>query len=183
MSSIESGARIIAEGGVIAYPTEACFGIGCDPKNEDAIRRILQIKNRPSGMGLILIADCFDRLIPYVDITNESILEEPLASWPGPYTWIFPANTGVAPVLSAKDEKIAVRVTAHPIAAALCEQVEMAIVSTSANRHGMSPTRSYAETVDILGADLDCVVQGDIGDQLKPTWIRDAVTGETIRAA
>ena len=183
MSSIENGARIIAEGGVIAYPTEACFGIGCDPKNEDAVRRILQIKNRPSGMGLILIADCFDRLIPYVDITNESILDEPLASWPGPYTWIFPANTGIAPVLSAKNEKIAVRVTAHPIAAALCEQVEMAIVSTSANRHGMSPTRSYAETVDILGADLDCVVQGDIGDQLKPTWIRDAVTGETIRAA
>ncbi len=180
---IANGARIISRGGVVAYPTEACFGIGCDPANRLAVKRILKIKERPAGMGFILIADNINRLLPYLNLTNELILMEPLATWPGPYTWIFPANLRHPARLAGKNGKIAVRVTAHPLAARLCMLVRGAIVSTSANRHRMAPIKSYLHTQRQLGSELDFVVRGPLGNQKNPTSIRDAETGATIRAA
>lgn len=176
------GARYIATGGVIAYPTEACFGIGCDPANETAVARVAKIKNRPRGMGLILIADCVEKLLPYIALDRESMLDDAMASWPGPYTWIFPATNRMPPGLRTVNNTVAVRVTAHQGAAQLSRVAARAIVSTSANRHGHRPIREYFNVQRHLGDMLDFIVRGPLGTQQKPTRITDAVSGKVLRA-
>ena len=180
---VANGARLLRQGAVIAYPTEACYGLGCLPENLRAVKRILRIKNRPSGMGMILIADNVEALLPYLQIDNESLLDLPLASWPGPYTWIFPVNHRAKHLLPVANDSIAVRVTDHPGAAQLCWLTQRAIVSTSANRHGFAPLRTHRDVHRSLGRDLDFIVRGAIGQQKNPTQIRDAISGQLIRAA
>ncbi len=179
---VAAGAGLIARGAVIAYPTEACFGIGCDPVNETAVRRVVRIKNRPSGMGLILIADCVEKLLPFIELQHESILDPALASWPGPYTWIFPASRRMPIALRTPSHTVAVRVTAHPASAQLSRLAGCALVSTSANRHGQMPIREHRAVWRCLGKALDFVVRGPLGNQKKPTRITDAVSGRVLRA-
>ena len=180
---VAMGARLITLGAVVAYPTEACFGIGCDPTNRSALKRIARIKNRPVGKGLIVIAHNVESLLPYLSIQNESILDQPLATWPGPYTWIFPVSSWASNLLCSADKTIAVRVTAHSVAAHLSRLAGGAIISTSANRHGLTPIRQYVHVERCLGKQLDFVVRGTLGHQKKPTQIRDAMTGHLVRAA
>ena len=182
-TDVARAARLIGSGGVVAYPTEACFGLGCDPESRSALKRILQIKSRPAGMGMIVIAHCIEILLPYLSIRHESVLDEPLASWPGPYTWIFPASRKASHLLCANRSTIAVRVTAHPIAAQLTCLANSAIVSTSANVHGKLPIREYGMVRRQMGSNLDFVVRGPIGGHRNPTQIRDAQTGQLLRAA
>ena len=185
MSAIDvvAAARLIRRGAVIAYPTEACFGIGCDPLNRTAVERINTLKNRPRGMGLILIADTIDKLLPFIAVDNESMFDAPVASWPGPHTWVFPANRHISPLLRAINNSVAVRVTAHRGATALCRQAQSALVSTSANRHGQKPACDARSVHRCLGASVDFVVRGSLGQQKNPTQIRDAVSGRLLRAA
>ena len=178
-----AGASAIARGGVVAYPTEACFGIGCDPMNPIALERIEKIKRRPCGKGFIVIAARIEHLLAYLSIDDASILDAPRVSWPGPYTWIFPANPKIHRFRFVADGTIAVRVTAHPVAARLCALFGGAIVSTSANRHGQVPLRKYIDVERLLGSGLDFVVRGPLGGNARPTEIRNAVTGRLIRAA
>ncbi len=176
------GAKLIVRGAVIAYPTEACFGIGCDPVNEIAIRRVIRLKNRPRGMGLILIADCIEKLLPFMALNNESMLDPAMASWPGPYTWIFPASERMPIALRTPSHTVAVRVTAHRGAAQLSRLAGCAIVSTSANRHGQMPIRDHRTVWRCLGDALDFVVRGPLGKQKSPTRITDATSGRVLRS-
>ncbi len=184
MSLIDTGqaVRVVNQGGVIAYPTEACFGIGCNPSDRTAVQRILHIKGRPAGMGFILISDRIEQLLPFLDVADQTTLREPLATWPGPFTWIFPAKPRVKNFAVNANLSVAVRVTAHPIAAQLCRVLGYPLVSTSANRHGALPLRSSTRVVQSFGNELDFVVRGAIGKQRRPTEIRDAKTGRVIRA-
>ena len=170
-------ARAIQKGGVVAYATEYCFGFGCDPMNRSAVLHLLRIKRRTSDKGLILIAADVDQLDSYVD----NIPAPVLATWPGPHTWLLEPREGVPGWITGDHPRIAVRVTAHPQAAALCRAAGMAIVSTSANRGGGAPTRSYRETLRRFKGELDYVLPGMVGDAPAPTPIRDAITGELVR--
>ena len=170
-------ARIIQHGGVVAYATEYCFGFGCDPMNRSAVLRLLRIKRRMSGKGLILIAADVDQLDSYV----KNIPAPVLATWPGSYTWLLEPREGVPGWITGDHPGIAVRVTAHPQTAALCRAAGMAIVSTSANRSGGAPTRSYRETLRRFKGEVDYVLPGMVGDAPAPTPIRDAASGELIR--
>ena len=170
-------ARILKNGGVVAYATEYCFGFGCDPLNRSAVLRLLRIKRRPLAKGLILIAADTAQLAPYVD----DIPAHVLATWPGPHTWLLAARAGVPRWLTGDHSRIALRVTAHPQAAALCQAAGMPIVSTSANRAGGAPVRSYREAVHRFKSEVDYVLPGRIGDSPAPTPIRDAVSRELIR--
>lgn len=174
---LAQAARIIQKGGVVAYATEYCFGLGCDPMNRAAVLRLLRIKRRPAQKGLILIAAGVDQLAPYVD----DIPPKVTATWPGPYTWLLMPRDGVPGWITGDHPRIAVRVTAHAQAAALCKIVGMAIVSTSANRAGGEPTRSFRDTVHRFQGEVDCVLPGRVGDAPAPTAIRDALTGELVR--
>lgn len=170
-------ASVIRRGGVIAYATEYCFGLGCDPMNRPAVLRLLRIKRRPTQKGLILIAANVEQLAPYVDEIPAAVL----ATWPGPHTWLLDPRDGVPGWITGEHARIAVRVTAHAQAAALCQTVGMAIVSTSANRAGAEPTRRFRDTVHRFHGQVDYVLPGRVGDAPAPTPIRDAITGELIR--
>jgi L-threonylcarbamoyladenylate synthase len=170
-------ARVIQQGGVVAYATEYCFGLGCDPMNRSAVLRLLRIKHRPVQKGLIVLAANREQLLPFV----EDIPPAVAATWPGPYTWLLPARTGVPGWITGEHPRIALRVTAHTQAAALCRTAGMAIVSTSANRGGNRPTRSYRDTARQFRGEVDYILPGVVGDAPAPTPIRDAVTGVLMR--
>lgn len=173
--------EIIWGGGVLAYPTEAVFGLGCDPLNARAVARILAIKRRDGGKGFILIAADIAQLEPFMQLTAR-MRAELCKTWPGPITWVVPAAPGVPDWLTGGRDTLAVRVTAHPVARALCEASALALVSTSANLSGHAPLRSGMAVRRLLGAQLDCIVPGAIGGLKKPTEIRNASTGKVLRA-
>jgi L-threonylcarbamoyladenylate synthase len=174
---LAQAARVIRQGGVVAYATEYCFGLGCDPMNRAAVLRLLRIKRRPVQKGLILIAAGVEQLAPYVDDIPASVL----ATWPGPHTWLLQPRNGVPGWITGHHPRLALRVTAHAQAAALCKAVGMAIVSTSANRSGGEPPRRFRDTVRRFQGEVDYILPGRVGDAPAPTPIRDAVTGELVR--
>ena len=179
MRSADPGkaARVIQKGGVVAYATEYCFGLGCDPMNRSAVLRLLRIKRRTVQKGLILLAANPDQLAPYVDDIPSAVAE----SWPGPHTWLLPPRAGVPGWITGEHPRIAVRVTAHPQAAALCRAAGMAIVSTSANRGGGRPTRSFRDTARRFRGEVDYILPGVVGEAPAPTPIRDAASGVLVR--
>jgi L-threonylcarbamoyladenylate synthase len=171
----------LRRGGVVAYPTEGVFGLGCDPRNRQALARLLALKGRSASVGLILIAAEFSQLAPLLAPLAPALEARAAATWPGPVTWVWPAAAGVDPTLSGGRDTLAVRVTAHPTAAALCHAFGGALVSTSANRHGAAPARNAAEVTREFGGELDAVVDAPCGDLAGPTELRDAVTGAVLR--
>lgn len=169
----------LRRGGIIAYATESCFGLGCDPRDRRAVLRLLKLKHRAYNKGLILIAADAQQLTPYV----AHFPRKALASWPGPHTWLLSPKATAPPWIRGHHPRIAVRVTQHAQAAALCRAASMALISTSANRTGERPARSYRQVLRRFGTELDYVLPGRIGKLRSPTPITDAVTGEIVRAA
>ncbi|RLA33095.1 MAG: tRNA threonylcarbamoyladenosine biosynthesis protein RimN [Gammaproteobacteria bacterium] len=173
-------ARAVYGGGLIAYPTEAVYGLGCDPLNPEAVFDLLALKGRPAGKGLILIAADFDQLRPYVAEVAAEKMAAVHASWPGPHTWLLPALPSVPPWLAGDHPMLAVRVTAHPVAAALC-RLTGPLVSTSANPAGCRPARDLLTVRRYFGDVLDAMVSGPIDRERGPSSIRDAVSGRLLR--
>ena len=179
---LRRAARAIAAGAVVAYPTEAVYGLGCDPLNAPAVRRILEIKQRGEDKGLILIAAHFAALRPFVEPLDAARMDEIASTWPGPNTWLLPARAETPRWLTGVHDTLAVRVTGHPIAAALCEAWGGALVSTSANPSGRPPARSALDVRRQLGEGPELVVVGPCGGEARPSTIRDARSGRVLRA-
>lgn len=175
--NLHHAAHILKQGGIVAYATEYCFGLGCDPFNRDAVLRLLRLKQRPVKKGLIVLAANREQLARYVP----EIPAAAGASWPGPYTWLLLPKPGVPGWIRGRHAKIAVRITAQAQAQALCRAAGMAIVSTSANRGGEAPARAYREVARRFGKDVDFILPGRVGTAPAPTPIRDAATGKLIR--
>jgi len=171
----------LKEGGVIAYPTEHCFGLGCDPQNPEAIKQLLKIKQRQPEQGVILIASSVLQVSCYVSMDSAVHKQTILDSWPGPNTWVIPALASVSPLVKGKHEGVAVRVTANTVAKKLCEAYGGAIISTSANRHG-EPSLLDAKSVEqVLGQELSYILDEPTGNEASPSTIRDGVTGKRLR--
>lgn len=178
---LRQAAHDIHQGGVIAYPTEAVFGLGCDPLNADAVYRILEIKQRPVHKGLILIAASFSQLEPFVDASDRKLCQRAFDSWPGANTWLFPVTSATPYWLTGDHDTLAVRVTAHPLARALCLQSRTPLVSTSANRSRQQPARTALEC-RLRCPGVDRIVHGRVNREARPSVIRDLRSGQTIRA-
>jgi L-threonylcarbamoyladenylate synthase len=174
----------LRSGGVVAYPTEAVYGLGCDPHHRAAFEKLFTLKQRPPVQGVLLIGADFEQIAPYIDLTSTpaAAIECARATWPGPHTWVFPRATATPAWLVGAHAGIALRVTAHPQAAALCRAFGSALVSTSANRHGEPPARDADGVRAIFGARVDAILQGDIGGLERPTPIRDAISGDFLRS-
>ncbi len=170
----------LRRGGLIAYPTESCYGLGCDPRNPRALRRLIALKGRSAAKGMLLIADRFARLRPYIRPLPAAARARMRQSWPGPVTWVVPASATCPPLLTGGRPTIAVRVTAHPGAARLCRALGMALVSTSANKSGRKPAKTAAECRRIFGARVR-VVAGRIGARRRPSTLIDLATGTVLR--
>jgi L-threonylcarbamoyladenylate synthase len=181
IQDLRQAAAVLRRGGVVAYPTESCYGLGCDPNRHEAVRRLLHLKGRPWQKGLILISDHVQRLYPYIGTPPGEITQRVLPTWPGPVTWLIPARPSVSRWLRGSHPQLAVRVTAHPGAAALCRHAGMPLVSTSANRSGRPPARSAGAVRREFGNRIDYVLEGTVGALARPTEIRNGVTGEIVR--
>lgn len=179
--ALRRAARVLQAGGVIAYPTEAVYGLGCLPEDEAAVKRILSMKQRPRDQGLILVGKDFAQLAPYMSSLTPEARTQLATSWPGPVTWVVTASAAVPPWISGGRDTVALRASAHPVVQALCQAAASAIVSTSANRRGHPAARTRWAVLARFRDELDMIVPGSVGDALRPTEIRDARTGRVLR--
>jgi L-threonylcarbamoyladenylate synthase len=172
--------EIVRKGGVIAYPTEAVYGLGCDPFNKAAVEKILQLKQRSADKGLIVVASDWqqvkDWLLPLTEEQEATVAK----TWAGPTTWVLPANDKAPALCKANDNTIAIRVSAFPIILRLC-QVLGPIVSTSVNLAGEPAAKKVQEIDSGFLADIDYVMNASVGDERLPSTIFDAVTGDRVR--
>lgn len=174
--------RILAAGGVVACPTEAVWGLSCDPANEAAVMRLLAMKDRPVEKGLILVAADmaqFDWLLRDLDGAAKSKLE---LSWPGATTWLVPHHGRVPDWVCGEFDTVALRVSAHHTVQALCRAFGGPLVSTSANIGGAQPAREQFQLWRYFGEQLDDVVPGRLGGNARPSTIRDLASDTVIRA-
>lgn len=180
---LQQAARKVRSGGIIAYPTEAVFGLGCDPACEAAVERLLKLKQRSPGKGLILVASDWNQLRIWTASVSRAQKQQLFRTWPGPVTWLLPAAQHCPEWLTGKHSTLAVRVSAHPTIQQLCRTLGHALVSTSANRSNQAPARSTLETRLRFGHDLDYLLAGSVGNQHRPTEIRDLASGNTVRSS
>ena len=168
-------------GHVIAYPTEAVYGLGCDPANESAVRKLLALKGRHESAGLVLIASEFSQLLPWVADVDGKLADKAMQTWPGPVTWLFPRAAEVPDYVAGDHDTIAVRITAHGPSRDLCAAFGAALISTSANQTAARPARSTGEVQDYFGHYIKGILAGPLGGSEKPSEIRDLVSGNIIR--
>jgi L-threonylcarbamoyladenylate synthase len=178
---ISEAVERLRTGHVVAYPTEAVYGLGCDPHSESAIRHLLSLNERPESAGFVLVASHYSQLQPWVAETPEDLLEKAMQSWPGPKTWLFPRAPGVSDLVAGSHDTIAVRITAHKPSIKLCNAFGAALISTSANPRALEPARSAAEVADYFGAELGGILAGPLGHSKRPSEIRDLISGRIIR--
>ena len=180
-AAFEACIQAVQRGGVIAYPTEAVYGLGCDPAQLAAVQRVLTLKQRPAHKGLILIAADFDQLAPYLLSLDSVTHARVMATWPGAVTWILPAQPHVSPLIRGEHDTLAVRVSAHPTCRALCLRLGHPLISTSANLSTLPPARDAQAVAAQFGTLLDGIVDAPVGGQAQPTEIRQGLTGEIVR--
>ena len=178
---IRQAAFYLRAGGVIAYPTETVYGLGCDPLDRDAVQRILELKQRPQEKGLILIGAELSQLRPFIDIDDPAFLAKLTQAQQRPTTWICPTRPHTPTWLSGKHHSIAVRISQHPIAQQLCEIFGGAIVSTSCNPAGLTPARSILGVRRYFADRLEYVLGGANDTNAQPSRIIDLISGKIIR--
>ena len=177
----EDISNAIVKGKIVAYPTESVFGIGCDPENEKSINKIIAIKNRSKQKGLIIIADEVKKLSKFIhkDYLDLFIKKSDIES--KPTTWIVPSSKHVLNLVKGEDSSVALRITQHPIASRICKYSNKAIISTSANISNKTPAKNSNEILMQFGEEIDIIVDGRVGDSIKPTQIVDLITNKVIR--
>jgi len=180
--ALRTACRALAGGEVIACPTEAVWGLSCDPDDVGAVTRLLALKARPVEKGLILVAHSVEQLGPLLAGLTARQLETLSASWPGPATWLVPHGGRVPDWIRGTHDTVAVRVSAHPVLSALCAAWDGPLVSTSANPTGALPARQAWQVRRYFGNSLGCIMPGATGAAGQPTTIRDLISGRVIRA-
>lgn len=179
-TKLQPAIHALQSGGVIAYPTESCFGLGCDPFDTAAVKNILKLKRRSVNKGLILIASSIEQAERYVEL-DTPLTKQIRASWPGANTWLLPPKLGLPNILRGKFPLLAIRVTAHPIANSLCDLFGGAIVSTSANVANEPALKCAKDVRRAFAKQLDNIVAMPIGQDPSPSTIRNGITGEILR--
>ncbi|BBB27983.1 L-threonylcarbamoyladenylate synthase [Neptunomonas japonica] len=176
-------ARILHGGGVIAYPTEAVWGLGCDPYNEKAVQRLLVLKKRPVNKGVILVAASMLQIQPLLNHLDNESLARLKSSWPGPNTWLIPDPTNIIPSwIKGQHTSVAIRVSAHPGIVAMCNAFNGPVVSTSANLSGTDPAKTLLRVSTYFGHGLDYYLPGSLGDSAQPTRIQDLRDSRVVRS-
>jgi L-threonylcarbamoyladenylate synthase len=178
---VQYAAKQLWQGGLVAYPTEAVWGLGCNPFNEDAVMALLELKQRPVHKGLILLAADIRQLEPFIYHLNDIQRQRMKKTWPGPVTWLVPNNGLAPPWITGDYTGVALRVTDHPVAAGLSLAFGGPLVSTSCNLQGRKPARTGFDVHRYFGDELAAITSGAVGSRAKPSEIRDLMTGEIVR--
>ncbi len=178
---IRQAARTLSAGGVIAYPTETVYGLGCDPLNVQAVNQILNLKQRPMEKGLILIAASLEQLMPYIAVSNPALLDKLQQPGTRPTTWITPARPGTPQWLTGSHDTIAVRISQHPVVCQLCMNTGSAIVSTSANPSRLTPAHNALAVRRYFGDRLDYLLTAHTKRQARPSQIKTLLDDKILR--
>lgn len=188
-TSVAEAADLLKQGKVLAYPTEAVWGLGCDPYNENAFLDILALKKRPIEKGVILLAAHVAQVEHLFVGLNQDTRTKIIDSWTNrsptdrATTWLLPASADIPTWIKGKHPKVAVRVTTHPLCVALCHAFNGFIVSTSANPASLDAARSLQEARQYFQHQNNLnYLNGDLGLSHLPSRIIDAVSGDVIRA-
>ena len=179
ISDLAKARQCIQQGQVIVYPTEAVYGLGCDPFNQQAVEKLLALKRRSNANGFIVLISNWSQLMPLIDKVPESRLDAVRASWPGPVTWIFPKATAIPAWVTGQYQSIAIRMSAHPIAQQLC--TEGPVISTSANISGHPPAIDLAGVRSQFPVGIDALITGPLGNESSPSCIYDVLSGVRLR--
>lgn len=179
--SLQAALSALHQGGVIACPTEAVWGLTCDPDNREAVAHLLALKARPVAKGLILVAASLEQIGFLLSDLAESHLETLSVSWPGPATWLLPHRGRVPSWICGEHDTVAVRVSDHPVVSALCAVWGGPLVSTSANPQGARPAQEAYQVRRYFGDSLGYLMPGRTGSAGRPTSIRDLISGQIIR--
>ncbi len=176
---IRQAASAIRNQGVICYPTESVFGLGCDPLCYTAVDKILQLKQRPVEKGLILIASRIEQLAPFIQLSEEQ--QAQLLGQTSAITWLVNKSATTPPWISGSHSKVAIRLSKHPLVRALCNQLDSAIVSTSANPSTQAAARTLLRVKQYFPDQLDYYLNGELGNTGNATPIIDMQSGNIIR--
>jgi len=172
----------LSEGNIIAYPTEAVWGLGCDPNNQTAVAKLLELKNRSVEKGLILVAAHHSQISDLLKPLSNRQKELLQNTWPHPVTWIIPDSLNLIPQwIKGSNNSVAIRVSSHPVVHALCSQFGKPVVSTSANIAGGAEIRSRSMVEEQFGSNIAYIVEGNLGDEPRPSEIRVLVSQEILR--
>ncbi len=177
---IREALRHIEDGGIIAYPTETVYGLGCDPFNAAAVLHLLDLKQRNIRQGLVLVASDFDQLQPLLLPLTPAVKKRVTKIGPGATTWVLPCPTEIPPWLRGNHTSLAVRITTHPVAAELCKHWGGPLVSTSANLHGKQPATGPLAVRKAFNSNLDYILHGERGSG-RSSEIRVGITGTILR--
>jgi L-threonylcarbamoyladenylate synthase len=150
--------KILADGGIIAYPTETFYGLGADATNEKAIQKIFSVKGRAFKNPISLIIGKSDDIYPLVKDIPESARKLMAAFWPGALTIVFSASDKVSPMLTAGSGKIGLRISSHPIAHAIVQKLKKPLTATSANLSGTPECAHASEVAEQIGDKIDAIV-------------------------
>ena len=174
----------LQQGELIVYPTEAVWGIGCDPDNEEAVLKLLEAKQRPVEKGLILAAANVSQCLDYFDFDAVPIEKraEIFSSWPGPITWLLPAKSTAPKWITGGSDFIAIRVSGHLTIQRICKTFNKPIVSTSANITGTPVSTTMAEAIEVFKDQVAIYVDEALGGNDKPSVIKHSITGEIFRS-
>lgn len=180
-SQLSQAVDAIKNGGIIAYPTEAVFGLGCDPFNQQAVLKLLALKQRSVEKGLILIASHVQQILPLIKPRHANDLARALKTWPGHHTWVFPKSDLVPDWISGIHKTIAVRVSAHPVVKQLCDELNNSIVSTSANISNRSDLNTIKSIKDKFNGKIHTYLDASLGNEKTPSIIKEAFSNTAIR--
>jgi len=181
MKQISLAVDVVRSGEVIAYPTESVFGLGCDPFNENAVKNLLQMKQRPIDQGLILVASHIQQILPFIQPIEANDLARALKTWPGHHTWVFPPSKSVPVWITGENKGIAIRLSKHPIVVQLCTQLNQPLVSTSANLSNQDNLNSIKDIKATFGDKIGFYIDAPTGNAKNPSTIQDAHTLKTYR--
>ena len=187
-SDLEEAVRVLRAGGVIVYPTDTVWGIGCDATNEEAVRRVYALKRRADSKSMLVLLDAPGKLQGYVEEVPEmawellectSPLQLPLQGGREntesirPLTIIYPRGKNLAKSLLAEDGSVGIRITQEPFSKALCERLRRPIVSTSANISGEPAAKTFRQISEAVleQADYVCLYRRDDEEEKAPSSI------------
>ena len=180
-AALSQAIDVISAGGIIAYPTESVYGLGCDPFNHKAVETLLKLKQRPVEKGMILIASHIQQILPLIQPDHPDDLARALKTWPGHHSWVFPKTSLVPDWISGQHQSIAIRVSNHPVVKQLCDRMNAPLVSTSANLSNQDILTSIADIRSAFGDRIGNYIDAPTGGETKPSTIRDAHSGAIIR--
>lgn len=179
MGGIALAARVLKQGGVVAHATEGVWGFACDAFDRRAVRRVVEIKQRNAGKGLILIGASEQLFAPELASLSGDVRTDILASWPGPHTWILP-NVRFGMLVTGGRTTVACRVPGHDQARLLAEHVGRPLVSTSANVSGGAALTGQEEVERHFSAEVDYILPGQVLNPGVPSTIRQ-IDGRILR--